>query len=57
MLAAIMFYRNPAHKTLWGIVVLVLSVISIFSGGGFIVGLILGIIGGALALSWKQKTE
>jgi hypothetical protein len=34
----------------------VLSIISIVTGGGFLIGFILGIIGGALALAWKPKT-
>jgi len=55
IVAAVMLYRNPAQKTMWGVIVLVLSIISIFIGGGFIIGLILGIIGGALALTWKPK--
>jgi hypothetical protein len=56
IVAAVMVYQNPTQKTLWGIVILVLSILSIFIGGGFIIGLILGIIGGALALTWKPKT-
>jgi hypothetical protein len=56
IVAAVMLYRNPAQKTMWGVIILVLSIISIFIGGGFIIGLILGIIGGALALTWKPKT-
>jgi len=55
IVAAVMLYRNPAQKTMWGVIILVLSIISIFIGGGFIIGLILGIIGGALALTWKPK--
>lgn len=55
ILAAVLLYRNPAQKTMWGVIILVLSIISIFIGGGFIIGLILGIIGGALALAWKPK--
>lgn len=55
VVAAVMLYRNPAQKTLWGVVILVLSIISIFVGGGFFIGLILGLIGGALALTWKPK--
>jgi hypothetical protein len=50
-----MLYRNPLQKKAWGIIVLVLSIISIVTGGGFIIGLILGVIGGALSLSWKPK--
>jgi len=53
--SAVMLYRNPSQKTLWGIVILVLSIISIVISGGFILGLILGIIGGILALRWKPK--
>jgi hypothetical protein len=52
LVAAIMLYRNPAQNTRWGIVILVLSILSIFIGGGFGIGLILGIIGGVLALRW-----
>ncbi len=57
IIAAVMLYRNPTQKTMWGIIILVLSIISLFIGGGFIIGLILGIIGGALALSWKPKAS
>ena len=56
LLGAFMVYRNPAQKTAWGVIILVLSILSIVTGGGFAVGLILGIIGGALALAWKPKT-
>lgn len=56
IVAAVMLYRNPAQKTLWGVLVLVLSIVSIFVGGGFLLGLILGVIGGILALIWKPKT-
>lgn len=50
-----MIYRKPAQKTAWGVVILVFSILSIVTGGGFIIGFILGIIGGALALAWKPK--
>jgi hypothetical protein len=36
-----------------GILVLIFSILSIIIGGGFIIGLILGIIGGALGLAKK----
>jgi hypothetical protein len=57
IVAALMLYRNPAQKTIWGVIILVSSIISIVIGGGFIIGVILGIIGGALALSWKPKAS
>ncbi len=31
------------------------SILSIVSGGGFIIGLILGIVGGVLGLTWKPE--
>jgi hypothetical protein len=55
IIAAVILYRNPAQITTWGIVVLVLSIISIFIGGRFIIGFILGIIGGALALTLCKR--
>jgi hypothetical protein len=44
---------------LWGIVILVFSILSIASGGGFLIGLILGVIGGIWALIWRppEKTK
>jgi len=43
--------------TLWGSMILIFSIVSLFGGsmGGFLVGAILGIIGGALALSSRSK--
>ena len=55
LVSAVMLYRNPTQKTMWGTIILVLSIVSIFIGGGFGLGLILGIIGGILALRWKPK--
>jgi len=57
LLGAFMVYRNPAQKTAWGVIILVFSILSIAIGGGFIIGFILGIIGGALTLAWKPKTS
>ncbi len=55
LLSAVMLYRNPKSKTTWGVLILLFSILSILGGGGFLVGTILGIIGGALALAWKPK--
>ena len=51
LLAAFMLFFKPAQARAWGIVVLVLSILSIFTLG--FITVILGIIGGALAISWK----
>jgi len=54
---AMMLRTKPENKKAWGIIVLVFSIPSVTTGGGFIIGFILGIIGGALALSRKPKTQ
>jgi len=53
--ASLMLYYKPSSSVGWGAVVLVLSVVSIFAGGGFLVGLILGVIGGSLAIAWRLR--
>jgi len=52
ILGAIMIYM-PGREIVGGILVLICSIISIVIGGGFILGLILGIIGGALGIAKK----
>lgn len=53
VLGAMMLLRKPAQKRPWGILIIVFSIPSVVTGGGFIIGFILGIVGGALALSRK----
>jgi hypothetical protein len=50
-------YVNPRNHTIWGILVGVLSVASWItpSYGGFLVGLILGLAGGILGITWKAS--
>ena len=50
----IMLRLRPAHNRVWGMVVLAFSIPSVIMGGGLVIGFILGIAGGALALSRKQ---
>ncbi|HJT10235.1 MAG TPA: DUF6114 domain-containing protein [Candidatus Nitrosotalea sp.] len=50
---ASMLFRNPENARTWGILILTFSVISFLEGGGFIIGAILGIIGGVMALTRK----
>ena len=54
LLGAIMLHSKPANKKAWGIIVLVFSIPSVVTGGGFIIGFILGIIGGAKVLARKK---
>jgi len=54
LLGAVMLYTRPYESQLWGAIILAFSVVSIIGGmGGFLVGLILGLVGGILALTWK----
>ncbi|MFX1521285.1 MAG: DUF6114 domain-containing protein, partial [Promethearchaeota archaeon] len=55
LFGSIMLDNKPANKRAWGIIILVFSILSYVTGGGFIIGSILGIIGGAKALTWKPK--
>lgn len=57
LLGAVMLYTRPVNKKAWGIMITVFSIPSVLTGGGFIIGFILGIIGGAKALSWKPKIK
>ena len=53
LVSAIMVKRRPSEYNTWGVLILVFSVLSFFGFGGFFIGAILGIVGGALVLSWK----
>ncbi len=51
--SSFMLYRTKRHHVAFGVIILVFSIASIVMGGGFLAGLILGIIGGILALMWR----
>jgi len=54
LLGSAMLYSRPSESQLWGAIILAFSVVSILGGmGGFLVGLVLGVVGGVLALTWK----
>ena len=55
LLGAVMLHMNPQNKKAWGLIVTVFSIPSVITGGGFIIGFILGIIGGAKAFRWKPN--
>lgn len=47
----------PKEHTTWGTLILVFSILSFIGAwAGFGIGLILGIVGGVLAISWKPST-
>jgi hypothetical protein len=51
VLGALMLRFRPLKKKTWGIMIILFSIPSVIMGGGFIIGFILGIIGGRNALS------
>jgi len=54
IIGAVMMYSKPQTHTMWGVIVLILSILSwVTSAGGFVIGFILGLIGGILALVYK----
>ena len=57
IIGAVMLDIRPSERMAWGTVILAFSVISFLGMGGFFVGAILGIIGGAFALSWRPTIE
>lgn len=58
IISAIMLNSRPEEHLRWGTLILVFSILSIFSAmGGFLIGLIFGIIGGIMAISWKPGKQ
>ena len=57
LIGAAMIYTRPNKAPTWGLIVLIFSIVSLFGMGGFIFGAILGIIGGALALTWHSQAR
>ncbi len=54
VMSAINLRLNPQQSTIWAIVMIVFSVVSFVGMGGFFIGAILGIIGGAFVLFTRQ---
>lgn len=55
IVSSVMLYNKPDDHSKWGLLILIFSVLSIFGSAmaGFGVGLILGVLGGIFALTWK----
>ncbi len=52
-LGAFMIRFKPLKKKAWGILIIVFAIPSVIMGGGFIIGFILGLLGGKIALERK----
>lgn len=53
VLGAYSMHVKPESKNVWGVGLLVASIVGLFGMGGFLIGPVLGIIGGILALAKK----
>jgi hypothetical protein len=57
LVSATMLLARVGTRRTWGILILVFSVLSFIGLGGFVIGAILGIAGGVLALRWKPPAS
>ena len=51
LVGAVMLNSKPEQRKTWGAIILAFSVVSTFGMGGFFIGAILGVVGGALAIA------
>jgi uncharacterized protein DUF6114 len=56
LISSVMLLTNSGQPRTWSVLILVFSVLSLVSLGGFVVGAVLGIVGGALVLRWRPPT-
>jgi asparagine N-glycosylation enzyme membrane subunit Stt3 len=56
LVSATMLIAKVGQRRTWGVLILVFSVLSFIGLGGFVVGAVLGITGGILALRWKPSS-
>jgi hypothetical protein len=58
LLVGILMLAFPSGHVTWGVLAIVLAVVSIpFALGGLIIGFLLTLLGGILALAWKPPQE
>ena len=55
--SAVLLQVDPIRRRTWGVLILVFSVLSFLGTGGFVVGAVLGIVGGIKALRWKPQDQ
>ena len=53
MASAVLLIAVPSQWKAWGVLTLVFSTLSVLGLGGFLVGAILGVVGGIMALRWN----
>lgn len=55
--SAVLLLAVPNQTRTWGVLILVFSILSFLGLGGFVIGAVLGIVGGILALRWKPVVQ
>ncbi|GGH85081.1 cellulose synthase/poly-beta-1,6-N-acetylglucosamine synthase-like glycosyltransferase [Pullulanibacillus pueri] len=57
LILSVLLYIYPQFNILCGIIIIFLAVLSVMGAlGGFLMGTLVGIIGGAMAIAWKKTT-
>ncbi len=57
LVGAVMLSSHLDRNASWGTVILIFSAVGLLGGGGFLVGSLLGILGGILAITWRPVTR
>jgi len=57
LLSAIILYFKPIRRRVLGLIIVIFSILTLPAGGGFILGLILAIIGGGIAFEWPKPAR
>jgi Predicted hydrolases or acyltransferases (alpha/beta hydrolase superfamily) len=54
-LCTVLLLRRPVHNRLLGVGIGFAALLSLLAGGGFLAGLMLGLVGAVLAITWNSK--
>ena len=57
LISSMMLLTNTGEGRTWGVLILVFSLLSFFGLGGFVVGAVLGVVGGSLALRSRSPIQ
>ena len=55
LVGAAMMYARPHSAPTWGVVIVIVSALNFFFGMGGFLASVLGVIGGALAMTWRPQ--
>ena len=55
--SAVLLRTTPSQRKTWGVLMLVFSILSFVGFGGFVVGAVLGVVGGIMTLTWNPPAQ